>query len=172
MSTKTYRLLVVDDDPKLRELLRRYLSENQFEVSVAPEGATMARLMLREPFDIVVLDLMLPGEDGLSILRRLRASYGERHALLSAALEKYLPELKRGRTAAGLHILLQLPDGMSEMAVVKSAEKQNVAVYPAAPYSLDPVNTPPALLLAFSGIKPELIEPGIERLATVISELR
>ncbi len=47
MTSKTYRLLVVDDDPKLRELLRRYLSENQFEVSVAPEGATMARLMLR-----------------------------------------------------------------------------------------------------------------------------
>lgn len=74
MTNRPPRLLVVDDDPKLRELLRRYLSENQFEVSVAPDGAAMGRLMLREPFDIVILDLMLPGEDGLSILRRLRAA--------------------------------------------------------------------------------------------------
>ncbi|MEZ5650593.1 MAG: two-component system response regulator OmpR [Burkholderiaceae bacterium] len=74
MTNRPPRLLVVDDDPKLRELLRRYLSENQFEVSIAPDGAAMGRLMLREPFDIVILDLMLPGEDGLSILRRLRAS--------------------------------------------------------------------------------------------------
>ncbi|MEZ5660215.1 MAG: two-component system response regulator OmpR [Burkholderiaceae bacterium] len=73
MTNRSPRLLVVDDDPKLRELLRRYLSENQFEVSIAPDGSAMGRLMLREPFDIVILDLMLPGEDGLSILRRLRA---------------------------------------------------------------------------------------------------
>jgi two-component system phosphate regulon response regulator OmpR len=72
MTNPLPRLLVVDDDPKLRELLRRYLSENQFEVSVAADGPAMSRLMLREPFAIVILDLMLPGEDGLTILRRLR----------------------------------------------------------------------------------------------------
>ncbi len=68
------KVLVVDDDPKLRELLRRYLSENQFEVSVAQDATAMNRLLLREPFDLIVLDLMLPGEDGLSIVRRLRAA--------------------------------------------------------------------------------------------------
>ena len=72
MNAPARKLLVVDDDPKLRELLRRYLSENQFEVSVAQDATAMNRLMQRESFDLIVLDLMLPGEDGLSIVRRLR----------------------------------------------------------------------------------------------------
>lgn len=72
MSGISRKLLVVDDDPKLRELLRRYLSENQFEVSLAADGASMQRLMQREQFELIILDLMLPGEDGLSLLRRLR----------------------------------------------------------------------------------------------------
>jgi len=74
MSQLPRKLLVVDDDPKLRELLRRYLSENQFDVSVAQDAAAMNRLMQRESFDLIVLDLMLPGEDGLSIVRRLRSA--------------------------------------------------------------------------------------------------
>ena len=72
MSTQGKHLLVVDDDPKLRELLRRYLAENQFEVSLAQDGPAMNRLLQRQPVDLIVLDLMLPGEDGLSIVRRLR----------------------------------------------------------------------------------------------------
>ena len=72
MSTPGKHLLVVDDDPKLRELLRRYLAENQFEVSLAQDGPAMNRLLQRQPVDLIVLDLMLPGEDGLSIVRRLR----------------------------------------------------------------------------------------------------
>jgi len=74
MSTDARKLLVVDDDPKLRELLRRYLSENQFDVSLAQDATAMNRLLLREQFDLIVLDLMLPGEDGLSIVRRLRGA--------------------------------------------------------------------------------------------------
>lgn len=77
MAATTKHLLVVDDDPKLRDLLRRYLSENQFEVSLAQDGPTMNRLLQRQPVDLIVLDLMLPGEDGLSIVRRLRGA-GER----------------------------------------------------------------------------------------------
>ena len=74
MTSTSQHVLVVDDDPKLRDLLRRYLTENQFEVSVAPDSVTMNRLMQREHFDLIVLDLMLPGEDGLSIIRRLRGA--------------------------------------------------------------------------------------------------
>ncbi len=68
------RVLVVDDDMRLRELLRRYLSEQGFTVDVAPDAGFMDRLLARDPFDLVVLDLMLPGEDGLTICRRLRAA--------------------------------------------------------------------------------------------------
>ena len=72
MSERTPKLLVVDDDPRLRDLLRRYLGENGFQVFVADNGVTMNRLWLRERFDDLILDLMMPGEDGLQILRRLR----------------------------------------------------------------------------------------------------
>ena len=72
MSERTPKLLVVDDDPRLRDLLRRYLGENGFQEFLADNGVTMNRLWLRERFDALILDLMMPGEDGLQILRRLR----------------------------------------------------------------------------------------------------
>jgi two-component system, OmpR family, phosphate regulon response regulator OmpR len=74
MSLSGKHLLIVDDDPKLRDLLRRYLTEAGFQVSLAADAPAMNRLMQREPFDLLILDLMLPGEDGLSITRRLRAA--------------------------------------------------------------------------------------------------
>ena len=67
------KILVVDDDPRLRDLLRRYLGENGFNVLVSENGEAMKRLWVREHFDVLILDLMMPGEDGLAILKRLRA---------------------------------------------------------------------------------------------------
>jgi two-component system phosphate regulon response regulator OmpR len=74
MTRSAPRILVVDDDPRLRDLLRRYLTENSFNVFVAENAQAMNKLWLRERFDLLVLDLMMPGEDGLSVLRRLRGS--------------------------------------------------------------------------------------------------
>src|SRR6202000_2458873 len=75
METKNpSKILVVDDDPRLRDLLRRYLGEQGFNVYVAENAPSMNKLWVRERFELVVLDLMLPGEDGLSICRRLRGS--------------------------------------------------------------------------------------------------
>ena len=74
MNTAAKKLLVVDDDPKLRDLLHRYLTAQQFEIALAADGPSMNRLLQREPYDLVILDLMLPGEDGLSIVRRLRGA--------------------------------------------------------------------------------------------------
>ncbi len=68
------KILVVDDDARIRDLLRRYLSHEGFEVMIAEDGKGLQRILLRETVDLIVLDLMLPGEDGLSICRRLRAS--------------------------------------------------------------------------------------------------
>lgn len=66
------RILVVDDDARLRELLKRFLSDNGFAVHVAGSAIEMNRLWVRERYDLLVLDLMLPGEDGMSICQRLR----------------------------------------------------------------------------------------------------
>ena len=74
MNTSVRKLVVVDDDAKLRDLLNRYLTEQQFEVTLAADSASLNRLMQRESFDLIILDQMLPGEDGLSIIRRLRAA--------------------------------------------------------------------------------------------------
>ncbi|WP_153111439.1 two-component system response regulator OmpR [Propionivibrio limicola] len=68
------KLVVVDDDKKLRDLLQRYLGEQGFQVKTAESGEAMDKLLARDTCDLVILDLMLPGEDGLSICRRLRAS--------------------------------------------------------------------------------------------------
>ena len=69
----TQRILVVDDDPGLRELLDGYLRDSGFEVQTVADGDAMRAELARTPFDLIVLDLMLPGEDGLTLCRRLRA---------------------------------------------------------------------------------------------------
>jgi two-component system phosphate regulon response regulator OmpR len=72
MSDSKTRIAVVDDDLRLRDLLTRYLREQGFQVQAVPEAGALARLLERMRVDLIVLDLMLPGEDGLSICRRLR----------------------------------------------------------------------------------------------------
>jgi len=71
------RILVVDDDQRLRDLLVRYLGEQGFEVRAVPDAPAMDKMLSRERYDLMVLDLMLPGEDGLAICRRLRAASPE-----------------------------------------------------------------------------------------------
>ncbi len=67
-----HRILVVDDDLRLRDLLKRYLTEQGFAVETVPDAQAMDHNFKRSRYDLVVLDLMLPGEDGLAICRRLR----------------------------------------------------------------------------------------------------
>jgi len=77
MSTNTPhidKILVVDDDARIRDLLRRYLTQEGFQVLLAEDGKALTRVLLREPVDLIVLDLMMPGEDGLSVCRRLRGA--------------------------------------------------------------------------------------------------
>ena len=73
MARKTDRIIVVDDDPELRSLLTRFLTEHEFETRAVDGGAALDRELSRNPPDAIVLDLMMPGEDGLAICRRLRA---------------------------------------------------------------------------------------------------
>jgi len=72
METQNIQLLVVDDDPALRELLERYLQEQSYSVASVEDGITMDAYLAEHKVDLIILDLMLPGEDGLSIARRLR----------------------------------------------------------------------------------------------------
>ena len=74
MTETKKKILVVDDDLRLRELLNRYLGEQGFGVKAVDGGEAMDKALAREHYDLIVLDLMLPGEDGLSICRRLRGA--------------------------------------------------------------------------------------------------
>jgi two-component system phosphate regulon response regulator OmpR len=68
------RILIVDDDLRTRSLLERYLKDQGFAVLTAEHGRTLEVLLAEHRVDLLVLDLMLPGEDGLSLCRRLRAA--------------------------------------------------------------------------------------------------
>jgi two-component system phosphate regulon response regulator OmpR len=74
MTEKKTKVLVVDDDLRLRDLLHRYLTDQGFSAQTVPDAIAMDRVLNRELFDLMVLDLMLPGEDGLAICRRLRGA--------------------------------------------------------------------------------------------------
>lgn len=78
------RILVVDDDAALRDLLTRYLSENGYAVTALADGEEMAQYLAQHSPELVILDLMLPGEDGFSLARRLRSNSAIPIIMLSA----------------------------------------------------------------------------------------
>ncbi len=73
MNIKNQHILVVDDEAKLRELLKKYLSREGFTVTTVEDGQAMDDYLAENSVDLIIMDLMLPGEDGLSITRRLRS---------------------------------------------------------------------------------------------------
>ena len=85
MNDHQHKILVVDDDLRLRDLLKRYLSEQGFTVKAVENAPAMDKTLAQEHFDLMVLDLMLPGEDGLSICRRLRGSNNEMPIIMLTA---------------------------------------------------------------------------------------
>jgi two-component system, OmpR family, phosphate regulon response regulator OmpR len=76
MSDLEPHLLVVDDDARLRALLRRYLSDNGFRVTLAADAAEARAGLMSFAFDLIVLDVMMPGETGIELTRSLRGEMG------------------------------------------------------------------------------------------------
>ena len=87
----TTQILVVDDDVELRDLLRDYLARQGIEVSVLHDAGSLERRLERERPDLIVLDLMMPGVDGLTALRKLRAAGDDIPVImLTARADDYL----------------------------------------------------------------------------------
>ncbi len=82
------RILVVDDDEGLRELLVRYLSDNGYEAAGVGDGQAMKRHLSARPVDLLLLDVMLPGEDGLTLARELGSRGGPPIIMLSTRGEE------------------------------------------------------------------------------------
>ncbi|MCF7972143.1 MAG: response regulator [Methylococcaceae bacterium] len=77
-------ILIVDDDPDLRSLMVDYLRNNGYEISAASDGNEMRVVLAEQTIDLLILDLMLPGEDGLSLLRWIREQNGPPIIIVSA----------------------------------------------------------------------------------------
>ncbi|MDM9621750.1 response regulator transcription factor [Rhizobium sp. S96] len=103
ISDDAAHLLVVDDDTRIRALLNRYLTENGFRVTVAADGAEARRKLTGLDFDLIVMDVMMPGESGIDVTKGLRsiknvpiimltalAESGNRIAGLEAGADDYL----------------------------------------------------------------------------------
>lgn len=87
MST-TARILIVDDDPGIRSVVGDFLERHGYEVETAEDGVAMDRALTGNKFDLIVLDLMMPGEDGLSLARRLAGPGAPAIVMMSAAGEE------------------------------------------------------------------------------------
>lgn len=78
-------ILAVDDDDRLRDLLKRYLTREGHDVTVAKDAASARKLMATMSFDLVILDVMMPGEDGLSLLKSVREKKSDTPVILLTA---------------------------------------------------------------------------------------
>ncbi len=105
MSDAPLSILIVDDDPDIAALVSQFLSGHGFSVQTAEDGAAMRRILAGQTVDLIILDLMLPGEDGLSLCRFLRqtttlpiimltamGSEADRVAGLETGADDYLPK--------------------------------------------------------------------------------
>ena len=80
------RILIVDDDPGIRDVVSEFLGRHGFEVETAADGKAMDQVLARDGVDLVVLDVMMPGEDGLAICRRLSAQPGGPAIIMMSAM--------------------------------------------------------------------------------------
>ncbi|RUM21394.1 DNA-binding response regulator [Rhizobium vallis] len=87
ISDDAAHLLVVDDDSRIRALLNRYLAENGFRVTVAADGAEAQRKLAGLDFDLIIMDVMMPGESGIEVTRGLRAIKNVPIIMLTALAE-------------------------------------------------------------------------------------
>lgn len=130
------KILIVDDDPGLSSLLERFFVSKGYRVRAVPNVEQMDRLLAREVFNLVVLDLMLPGEDGLSACRRLRAAGNRVPIIMLTAKGDELSRIKGLELGADDYLAKPFnPDEL--MARVRAVLRRQSAPVPGAPGSED-----------------------------------
>lgn len=125
-------ILVVDDDDRLRHLIERYLEEEGFAVSTAADAIAMDKKLSREHIDLIILDVMLPGEDGIAICRRLQAQENTPPILMLSAKGEDLDRIVGLETGADDY--LPKPFNTRELlARVKAILRRKPKQVPGAP---------------------------------------
>ncbi|ANC01246.1 MULTISPECIES: two-component system response regulator OmpR [Pseudomonas] len=128
------KILIVDDDPGLSSLLERFFTSKGFRARAVPNVEQMDRLLAREVFNLVVLDLMLPGEDGLSACRRLRAANNQIPIIMLTAKGDELSRIKGLELGADDYLAKPFnPDEL--VARVKAVLRRQAPSVPGAPGS-------------------------------------
>lgn len=128
------KVLVVDDDARLRTLLQRYLEEQGYMVKAVADAEQMDRALGRELYSLMVLDLMLPGEDGLSICQRLRESENYGHLPIIMLTAKGDDNDRISGLEAGADDYLPKPFNPRELvARIKAVMRRQVKELPGAP---------------------------------------
>ncbi|QXH51302.1 two-component system response regulator OmpR [Pseudomonas fakonensis] len=128
------KILIVDDDPGLSSLLDRFFTSKGYRVRTVPNVEQMDRLLAREVFNLVVLDLMLPGEDGLSACKRLRASNNLIPIIMLTAKGDELSRIKGLELGADDYLAKPFnPDEL--VARVKAVLRRQAPSVPGAPGS-------------------------------------
>jgi DNA-binding response OmpR family regulator len=154
---------VVDDDPEVRALLARYLGGQSLRVSAVGDGAGLRALVRAGPVDVVLLDLGLPGEDGLDVLRALRRDWHGAVIIVSGRGEAV-------ERIVGLEIgaddYVTKPFDLRELlarirSVLRRAAPAAAVLAPAAPSAVSPADSPVERALLFAGFR---LEPGARRL--------
>ncbi|MBT9539484.1 two-component system response regulator OmpR [Thiobacillus sp.] len=132
MTSDQTKILLVDDDLRLRDLLERYLAEQGMSVRTVADGRAMDNALERERFDVLVLDWMLPGEDGLSICRRLQVSHAELPIVMLTAKADEIDRIVG--LEMGADDYLPKPFNPRELvARIKAVMRRRVAAPPGAP---------------------------------------
>ncbi|TWC41579.1 two-component response regulator OmpR [Pseudomonas sp. SJZ079] len=130
------KILIVDDDARLRRLLERFFDEQGYRVRAVENVEQMDRLMSRELFNLVVLDLMLPGEDGLSACSRLRAANNQVPIIMLTAKGDEASRIQG--LEQGADDYLAKPFNPRELlARIKAVLRRQAPVVPGAPGSED-----------------------------------
>jgi two-component system phosphate regulon response regulator OmpR len=131
------QILVVDDDARLRALLQRFLTEQGFRVSTAENAATARAALADMAFDLLVLDVMMPGETGLELTAALRAEGQEVPILMLTA--RGAPDDRIAGLEQGVDDYLAKPFDPRELALRIRTILRRAAPAPAAPHSLAPM---------------------------------
>ncbi len=132
MTSDQTKILLVDDDLRLRDLLERYLAGQGMSVRTVADGRAMDSAIERERFDVLVLDWMLPGEDGLSICRRLQVSHAELPIVMLTAKADEIDRIVG--LEMGADDYLPKPFNPRELvARIKAVLRRRVAAPPGAP---------------------------------------
>jgi DNA-binding response OmpR family regulator len=114
---RTAHILVVDDDKEIRSLLSKFLAKNGLRVSVAADGREMRRVLDEAKIDLIVLDLMLPGVDGFTVLDELRRRGDHPPVPVLVVTAKELTAADRSRLNGGVEHILHKTTDVEEQVI-------------------------------------------------------